>query len=130
MKKNLVVMIFLNLALVIAFVLNYLKQQSFIPLYVGILPLVLCNFIFSREFIRPGKNDRKQPPTDNSAKRRNVLSLLIMPIGFCIALPALIKFDSSLGWSPIVCFCFSVLLCVVIIAFYGRVKMALRKSDS
>lgn len=129
-KRNLAVMVILDVVLLVAFVLDYLKQRSLVPLYVGILPLALFNFIFVREFIRPAIKVEKQPPVSRSTKRRNIISLFIMPIGFFFTLPALIKFDGSLGWPPVVCFGFSVLLCIVIIAFYGGVKTALSKNNS
>ena len=130
MFRKLAVLVLLNFAVIVAFVLTYLKHQSLVPLYVGFLPLLLCNVVFVREFIRPATKVENSPPTAKSAKRMSALSLFIMPVGFFFALPALIRFDSSLGWSPIVCFGFSILLCIVMIAFYGGLKTTLRKSNS
>ena len=130
-KRNLAVLILLNFAAMVAFLWHYLKHQSLTPLYVGLLPLVLCNFIFVHEFLRPAtKSSEDLHPIGKPAARRNAFWLFIMPIGFCFTLPALVEFDSSLGWSPIVCLGFSALLCIVIIATYGGVKTALGKNDS
>ncbi len=129
-RKNLAVMVFLNSMLLIAFVIIYMKQRSLIPLYIGILPLVLCNFIFVREFIRPDVKVASLKRAGRPAKRMNLISLFIMPIGFFLTLPTLIRFDSSLGWPPTVCLGFSVLLCIVIIAFYGGAKTALKKNKT
>ena len=60
-------------------------------------------------------------------RRKSAVPLFIVPVGFFVTLPALVRFDSSLGWSPVVCFGFSILVCIVLIAFYGGVKATLRK---
>jgi hypothetical protein len=116
----------LNFILVFAFVLSFSRYQSFTPFYIGILPLVLCNFIFAREFILPKPDAAAKASTGQPVKKLNLLSLLMMPVSFCLALPALVKFDSSLGWSPIISLGFSLLLCLVIIATYGGVKSAIK----
>jgi hypothetical protein len=127
MFRKLAVLVSVNFAAVVAFILTYLKHQTLVPLYVGFLPFVLCNFIYVREFLRPVVKVESLPPAGKSSKRISAFSLFIMPVGFCFTLPALVEFDSSLGWSPVVCLGFSVLLCIVIISLYGSVKIILRK---
>ena len=125
-KKSLIVLLLVDFVLVLAFVLNYGKNQSFTLFYIGLLPLVLCNFIYAREFIA----NAEKPPLDKPVKKVKALPLLIMPLFFCLNLPALIKFNRSLGWSPIVSLGFGMLLCIVIIAMYGGLKVAFRGGKS
>jgi hypothetical protein len=115
---------------VIAFAITYARYKSLVPLYIGLMPLILCNFIYSREFLsrKPDATDQASPP--KIAPRRNFLPLLIMPLSFCFAIRALITFDSSLGWSPVVSIGFSLLLCLVIIASYGAIKGAIAGTKS
>jgi len=129
-KKSLVVLVLVNFGIVVAFVICYTRDQSFVPIYIGLLPFVLCNFIYTREFICPKAVVDSTLGTNQPVKKLSLLPLLIMPIGFCLYLPALIKFDSSIGWSPVVCLGFSLLLSIVIIALYGGVKTALKCKKS
>jgi len=87
---------------------------------------MLCNFIFAREFISPKPDAERKASTGQPVKKLNIFSLLMLPISFCLTLPALIKFDSSLGWSRIISLGFSLLLCLVIIATYSGVKSAIK----
>jgi len=125
-NKRLMYLVVGNFIPIAAFVFYFPKHQTLTPLYIGILPLLLCNFIYVREFITPQNTDKRT--AIGSKKKLNVMPLLIMPVCFCLALPALIKFDGSLGWPPVICFGFSLLLCLVIIATYGSIKTALKKS--
>jgi hypothetical protein len=112
-KKSLFLLILVNFFVVLAFVISFIR-----------LPFVLCNFIYSREFVTPQADSAVKASGNQPTKKLNVLPLL--PLCFCLTLPALIKFDSSLGWSPVVSMGFSILLCIVIIALYGGVKTAIK----
>lgn len=125
-KKSLFLLVLINIVVVVSFVISFMRHQSLVPLYIGLLPFVLCNFIYAREFIAPKADNPVKTPNNKPAKKLNVLPLLLMPLCFCLTLPALIKFDSSLGWSPVVSLGFSILLCIVIIALYGGVKTAIK----
>jgi hypothetical protein len=125
-KKSLIVLVLLNFVAVFAFVFSYGKHQSLVPLYVGLLPLVLFNYIYAREFIAPKPVVEAKSPSGQTAKKTNPWGLLIMPVMFCLYLPKMIQLDSSLGWSPVVSFGFSILLCIVLISLYGGVKTALK----
>jgi len=125
-KKSLFILVAINFVVVVTFVLNFTRHHSLVPLYIGLLPVILCNFIYAREFVAPKADDAVKSAGDQPAKKMNVLPLLLMPLCFCLTLPALIKFDSGLGWSPVVSLGFSLLLCVVLIALYGGVKTAIK----
>jgi hypothetical protein len=125
-KKSLMILVMLDFVLVFAFVLSFGRYQSFAPVYIGILPLVLCNFIYAREFISPKPDAEAKASTGQPVKKLNVFSLLMLPVWFCLTLPALIKFNSSLGWSPVISLGFSLLLCLVIIATYAGAKSAIK----
>src|SRR5580698_5022833 len=101
-KKSLIVLVLVNCVVVLMLVVSYSKHGSFVPLYIGFLPLLLSNYIFFREFIAPKPNSWTNSLPARPTSRLRFLPLLIMPIGFCLGLPALIQFDGSLGWSPVV----------------------------
>jgi hypothetical protein len=129
--KSLLILILINTALVLAFVFYLRENQNFIPLMIGILPLLLCNLIYVKELVAPKKMNKANSTDDDAPrKKQNAVPLLIMPVLYCIMLPSLIKFYGSLGWSPAVCIGFSVLLCLVLISGYGGVKLLLRARAS
>jgi hypothetical protein len=127
-KKSLSVLVLLNFVVVLAFVFTYVRHASFVPLYIGLLPFVLCNYIYAREFIAPTQAPVSALPPDQSAKKSSPWGLLIMPVMFCLYLPKLISFENSLGWPPLVSVGFSVLCCLAIISLYGGVKTALKSA--
>jgi hypothetical protein len=129
-KKSLLVLVTINAITVLAFVMGYLQHRSLVPLYIGLLPFTLCNFIYTREFIAPKAVAAAAESASEGKRKMNIFPLLIMPVCFLLGLPALLRFDRSLGWSPVVCIGFSVLLCIVIIAFYGAVRMAVVRGAS
>ena len=125
MSSKLASLVILDCAGVVSCVLFYLKHLTLTLLYIGFLPLVLCNIIFVRECIGPSAQAKTFPPVRKASGWMRALPLLIMPVGFLVTLPALISFYNSLGWSPVVCFGFSVLDCLVIMSLYGGVKVVL-----
>jgi hypothetical protein len=114
---------------VLAFVLHFHKDQSFVPLTIGFLPLALCNVIYFNEAILAPRKPRGNKLEVNEMRRRkqNAVPLLIMPVLYSVMLPSLIRFYGSLGWSPAVCIGFSVLMCVALISGYGGVKLLLNR---
>jgi hypothetical protein len=125
-KRSLVILVVADAFLVLAFVLTYLKYQSLVPLYVGLLPFALCNYIYAREFVAPSSGIETSSAGRRGGLKRNVLPLLLMPFLFCWKLPALINLGTSLNWHPAVTIALSLLLCIVIISTYGGVKAALK----
>jgi hypothetical protein len=85
--KSLILLVLLNFFLVVAFVLEYGGHRSLVPLYIGLLPVVLCNFIYAREFIAPEQPAVGSSRTPNAGNTRNWLPLLMMPLCFALRCP-------------------------------------------
>ena len=127
--RRLLILILLDSAAVLAFVQHFREDQSFVPLMIGFLPLLLCNVIYFNEAVLASRKLGGIKPEVNELRRRrqNAVPLLIMPVLYCVMLPSVIKFYASLGWSPAVCIGFSVLMCVALISGYSGVKLLLNR---
>jgi hypothetical protein len=125
----LLILSLLDAAALLALVQHFRKDQSFAPLMIGFLPLLLCNFIYFKEAVLVPRKPRGTKPEVNEMRRRrqNAVPLLIMPVLYCVMLPSVIKFYGSLGWSPAVCIGFSVFMCLALISGYGGVKLLLNR---
>ena len=88
-KKSLLLMVGLDFILICAFMVHFVSSHSFVPVFIGVLPVTLCNYIYVREFVAPRPRMHTEVTETIQPRRASMLPLLIIPIGFCVALAVL-----------------------------------------
>jgi hypothetical protein len=115
-----------DIALLLTFTIRYSHHRSFAPLFVFLLPVIVGNFIYSRELISRVPDALINRRDIQFGNVQTALPLAFMTFFFCTGIVRLVRFDASLGWSAPVCLGLSLILSLGLIAAYGAVKSALK----
>ncbi|RRA49335.1 hypothetical protein D1Y84_14670 [Acidipila sp. EB88] len=119
----------INTMLLTAFACTFPRYRSFVPAYIGILPLVLFNYIYVRELVAPPATLRN--PLAASTRPQAKAALIALGYSIVVSvitIPPLFRTYVSLGWTPASCLVFSFVMCIAMLCAYIGVKVAVKKA--